>query len=143
MNLSVIIDLLLLSIICVLTINTSGASNDFMNAFNREGSFLYNCRYKLKYKLGRKVLGKQYKPKLKWVDNIKPFTCSLCMSFWCGIIYLLCTGNFTIPYLAITLGIAISTRITAPTINFTIHLVEYCIEKLNELLENGGRKNDR
>lgn len=32
--------------------------------------------------------------------NLKPFDCSLCMTFWCGIIYLLCTGNFTIYYLS-------------------------------------------
>lgn len=31
--------------------------------------------------------------------SLKPFDCSLCMTFWCGIIYLLCTGNFTLPYL--------------------------------------------
>lgn len=29
-----------------------------------------------------------------------PFDCSLCMTFWSGLIYLLFTHNFTIPYIA-------------------------------------------
>lgn len=32
---------------------------------------------------------------------LKPFDCSLCLCFWGNIIYLLCTSNFTLPYLAI------------------------------------------
>ena len=34
--------------------------------------------------------------------SIKPFDCSLCSTFWICIIYLLCTGNFTLPYIAVT-----------------------------------------
>lgn len=32
--------------------------------------------------------------------TFKPFTCSLCMSFWSGLIYLLLTNHFTIPFVA-------------------------------------------
>lgn len=32
--------------------------------------------------------------------DLKPWSCSLCMSWWCGLIYLLVTGHFTIPYIA-------------------------------------------
>lgn len=31
--------------------------------------------------------------------SIKPFDCSLCMSFWCGLAYLPCTGSFSLPLL--------------------------------------------
>lgn len=31
---------------------------------------------------------------------LKPFDCSLCMTWWCSLIYLLCVGKFTIPYIA-------------------------------------------
>lgn len=30
----------------------------------------------------------------------KPFECSLCMTFWVGLIYLLFTSSFTLPYIA-------------------------------------------
>ena len=29
--------------------------------------------------------------------KIKPFECSLCMTFWIGTIYLICCGSFTLP----------------------------------------------
>lgn len=32
--------------------------------------------------------------------ELKPFTCSLCSAFWTGLIYLLITHSFTIPYIA-------------------------------------------
>ena len=32
--------------------------------------------------------------------EFKPFGCSLCMTFWVGLIYLLITHSFTIPYIA-------------------------------------------
>lgn len=31
---------------------------------------------------------------------LKPFDCSLCMTWWTCLIYLLCVGKFTIPYIA-------------------------------------------
>lgn len=41
----------------------------------------------------------------KWLKTnqdivVKPFMCSLCMTFWVGIIYALITSQFTIPILA-------------------------------------------
>lgn len=50
-----------------------------------------------------------FKSLLKWLltkgkmkDSnyiLKPVDCSLCQIFWCGLAYLLFTGNFTIPYI--------------------------------------------
>ena len=31
--------------------------------------------------------------------SLKPFDCSLCMTFWIGLIYLIITGSFTIPFI--------------------------------------------
>lgn len=36
----------------------------------------------------------------KRVTSFKPFTCSLCMVWWAGLIYLLIVGAFTLPYIA-------------------------------------------
>lgn len=30
---------------------------------------------------------------------LKPFSCSLCMTFWTGVVYILCTGHTTLPWL--------------------------------------------
>lgn len=40
------------------------------------------------------------------VKSLKPFSCSLCMTWWTGIIYLLCTGRFCLPLLAYVGGLA-------------------------------------
>lgn len=34
------------------------------------------------------------------VRELKPFSCSLCMTWWSGIVYLLVTGRFCLPLLA-------------------------------------------
>ena len=31
--------------------------------------------------------------------SLKPFDCSLCMTFWIGLIYLIITGSVTIPFI--------------------------------------------
>lgn len=32
--------------------------------------------------------------------SLKPFSCSLCMTFWTGLVYLLIVGRFTLPMVA-------------------------------------------
>lgn len=46
----------------------------------------------------RQYLRKIFKIKNPDISNLnwKPFDCSLCMTFWLGIIYLLITSNFTL-----------------------------------------------
>ena len=55
--------------------------------------------------------------------SIKPFDCSLCMTFWTGLIYLLIIGQVTLPLLAFLLLLAISTTIIKETINLIKDLV--------------------
>ncbi len=40
------------------------------------------------------------------VREFKPFTCSLCSTWWAGIIYLIATGRFCLPLLAYVAGLA-------------------------------------
>ena len=51
--------------------------------------------------------------------TIKPFDCSLCLSFWSNLIFLICTHNFTIPYITV---VAISSFLT-PVIHSLLMLV--------------------
>ena len=41
----------------------------------------------------------------------KPFSCSLCSSFWTGLIYLAVTGNFTLPWIGVVAALAASTKL--------------------------------
>lgn len=43
--------------------------------------------------------------------SIKPFDCSLCMTFWCGIIYTICLNQFTLFNLLIICLLAFFTPI--------------------------------
>ena len=44
--------------------------------------------------------------------RIKPFDCSLCTTFWAGLIYLLCIHQFTFPMIAYVCLLASVTDIT-------------------------------
>lgn len=44
--------------------------------------------------------------------RIKPFDCSLCTTFWVGLIYLLCVHQFSIPMIAFVCLLAATTGIT-------------------------------
>lgn len=44
--------------------------------------------------------------------RLKPIDCSLCSTFWIGLIYLLCTSQFTIPYIALVCLLSATTPLT-------------------------------
>ena len=56
----------------------------------------------------------------KWlgvqIGDVPPFDCSLCLTFWAGLIYLIVEGDFTIPALAY------------------LALVSYCTVLMGEIL---------
>ena len=63
--------------------------------------------------------------------RLKPFDCSLCMTFWCCIIYLLVTGNFSLVYIAYSLLLACLAGITKEA----IFMVESALIKIIRLIE--------
>lgn len=67
-------DLLFLTLIVVFIVDVSGFTESWLAAFS-------------------KWLGYT-------VREFKPFTCSLCMTWWTGVIYAIATGRFCIPILA-------------------------------------------
>lgn len=77
---NVIFNLFLIAVICVFIVDISGAIDSL--------------------KSGIKWLLTNGKMKNSNYD-LKPLSCSLCMTFWCGLIYLLVTNNFTLIYIAI------------------------------------------
>lgn len=62
----------------------------------------------------------------------KPFSCSLCMCFWTGLVYLICTGQFTFFMIAYVLIISILT----PQIKDLIYLLKDIIDYILNLIYN-------
>lgn len=68
------LDILLLSLVVIFIVDLSGFTEAWLAALSKW--------------LGRTV------------RSVKPFSCSLCMTWWSGIVYLLVTGRFCLPLLA-------------------------------------------
>lgn len=62
--------------------------------------------------------------------RLKPIDCSLCMTFWSGIIYLLLINEFTLPYFAFVCLLACFSGI----IKSSILLVEDILIKITQLI---------
>lgn len=65
---------------------------------------------------------------------IKPFCCSLCMTFWLSLIYILCMGCFTIPMIAYCCLIAYMTPVIADTLRLVTELLKTLIIAVNNKL---------
>lgn len=80
---------------------------------------------------------------LKWLitkgkmkDNnytLKPFDCSLCLTFWVGLIYLLIIRKFTLPYIAVVCLLSAFSNI----LKNTILLLEDLFIKLQRVIYKG------
>ena len=68
------LDILLLSLVVIWIVDVSGFTQSWMNALSR-------------------WLNRQIRP-------VKPFACSLCMTWWTGLAYSLITRNLSIPIVA-------------------------------------------
>lgn len=105
---SVILDLFFLTVIVCFIIDVSG----FIQSVKRQ--FL------------RKVM-KIKNPNITSL-NWKPWDCSRCLSFYSGLIYLLFTSNFTIPYIALVSFLSL--------ISSNISGFLFCIKDILALIEN-------
>lgn len=81
-------DLIIIQFLCVFVLDFSGAVDEFLTPI---------AKWITGAKIGR--LG-------------KPWSCSLCMTFWIGLLYLIITGHFTFPYVAAVAGLAALTPVT-------------------------------
>ena len=62
--------------------------------------------------------------------DLKPLSCSYCMSFWAGLLYLLITGNFTLPYCAFVCLCSFMT----PVILLGLHFIQDLLTRIIEAL---------
>ena len=64
--------------------------------------------------------------------NIKPFSCSVCMSFWTNLIYIIIIGKFSI----FMIGYILLLSWSAPVINAIFTLLKNLFIKLTNTLAN-------
>ena len=81
-------NLLIIQFLCVFVLDYSGAVDDLFTP------------------LVKRITGAK-------IGNLgKPWSCSMCMSFWLGLLYILVAGNFTFPYLAAVAALSALTPVT-------------------------------
>ena len=67
--------------------------------------------------------------------NIKPFFCSTCMTWWCGLIYLIIVNEVSIFTIAFTLFVACMSPITKDLYYMIYDTIEKIIRTINNFLE--------
>ena len=63
----------------------------------------------------------------------KLFHCSLCQTFWTSLLYLLFTKNFTLPYIAASMGFALLTPIPESAIVLVKDILNWAITMIYKL----------
>lgn len=105
-----IIDLILIQLIIVFIIDLSGAVESFKLFIS-------------------KILTKG---KIQTTNfDLKPFTCSLCSTWWIGLIYLLICHSFTIPYIALVALLSYLTPLSSSILLLIKDLAIFLVNKLN------------
>lgn len=77
------------------------------------------------------ALGKWLKVR---ITSLKPFDCSLCMTWWCGLLAILIGREFTLGNILLVAMLALFTDKIADTIRLVRDLISKAINKLYELL---------
>ena len=75
----------------------------------------------------------------KWlgvqIGNVPPFDCSLCLTFWVGLIYLIASGHFTLPALAFLCMTAYCTALMTETLAAIRELVAALVRYIWKLID--------
>lgn len=108
-----IIDLILIQLIIVFIIDLSGAVESFKLFIS-------------------KILTKGRIQTTNF--DLRPFTCSLCSTWWIGLIYLLICHSFTIPYIALVTLLSYLTPLSSSILLLIKDLAIFLINKLNTKL---------
>lgn len=93
------LDILILALVVIFIVDISGFTQSWMDALSR-------------------WIGRPVRP-------VKPFACSLCMTWWTGLAYAIITGNLTIPIVGYT---ALLAYLSFPISQFLIFIHEQLLE---------------
>lgn len=73
--------------------------------------------------------------KLPFNFSIKPFDCSLCMSWWCGLIYLLAYGHFNLRSIVAVAMFAVAADTITSLILLVRDIIGSIINRIYDLLK--------
>ena len=102
----IIIDLILVAMVTIYIVDLSGFTDTWLKVLSH-------------YK-GRKI------------QELKPFSCSLCMVWWVCLIFLLVTGNLTLPMVAFT---ALLSFLSVPCGQLLILIREAFLKVITKLMD--------
>lgn len=79
----------------------------------------------------------------KWLNlsvrHLPPFDCSLCMTWWIGLIYLIITSQFTLLNIAIVALLSLLALPIGGAISFLIDLFSFIITQISNLINHDQR----
>lgn len=67
--------------------------------------------------------------------SFKPFLCSRCMSFWVGLIYLLVSHSFTIPWIAFVSAQSLLASTVSTALQLVKDTLDLILYKITRLIE--------
>lgn len=109
---SIYIQLLLLTCIVVYVVDLSGFTQTWLGWLSK-----FTARF-------------GYPP----VKELRPFSCSLCLAWWIGILYAYLRNNFTLPVIAYTAGLSFLTITIREAFIFLRESLTNAIAKVNKWL---------
>ena len=73
--------------------------------------------------------------KLSEPFELKPFSCSLCSSFWCNLIYIVAINQFSIVMLAYIVGLSYMTPVFKDLLFTVRDFISYIIRLINRIFQ--------
>lgn len=79
----------------------------------------------------KRLIWRWLKGKAPYKDySLKPLDCELCLTWWCGVIYLLCTAEFTLGNIAIVALSAWLTPVIVDLMHIIVELPRWGLDRL-------------
>lgn len=67
--------------------------------------------------------------------QLKPFDCSLCLSFWVGLIYIICLGQFNIPMIGYVCLMSLLSGVITKMMKLVVIFLEVVQDKILSKIE--------
>ena len=107
---SIYIELLLVSVVVVFIVGLSGFTQSWLGRLSK-----FTARH-------------GYGP----VRSLRPFSCPLCMVWWCCLLWAFLRGAFSLPVVAVSAGLAFFSITLENVLIFIREALMWCLRKLNE-----------
>lgn len=67
--------------------------------------------------------------------SLKPFDCELCLTWWCGLLYIIITGNLSLVNIALVALVAWSTPVIVELLNLLVDIPRRLIDMARSWLK--------